>query len=316
MPRKSTVWTVADMPDLGGKLIVVTGANSGIGLEETKEFSRRGAQVIMACRNREKAQAALDALEAEVPAARAQVMPLDLSSLASIHEFARAFKQAYTRLDILVNNAGIMMTPYGTTQDGFELQLGTNHLGHFALTGLLLDALLAAPGSRVVTVSSMVHTQGNMDFDNLMYANGAGYGPTRAYGRSKLANLLFAYELQRRLTAVGAKTISVAAYPGLAATNLSTHLSERNWYMRLSVSILPFLAQSSAMGALPVLRAAVDPAVQGGDYYGPGGFAGMRGYPVRVKSSAASHNQADAKRLWRVSEELTGVRYLDELPAG
>jgi NAD(P)-dependent dehydrogenase (short-subunit alcohol dehydrogenase family) len=310
-------WTAVDIPDLTGRLIIVTGANSGIGFEAARELTRHGAHVVLACRNRDKAQAALDEIRAEIPDAAVEIMLLDLASLASVRQFAEAFRAEHSRLDVLVNNAGIMMVPYGTTEDSFERQLGTNHLGHFALTGLLVDLLLETPGSRVVNVSSTGHHFGRIDFGNLMYRNGQGYSPARAYGRSKLANLLFTYELQRRYAAVGSDAIAVAAHPGGAHTNLGRYLEDR-WYFGLFKRLEPLVAQSAAMGALPILRAATDPEVQGGQYYGPSGFLQLRGLPVVVGSSRASHDEAVARRLWTVSEQLTGVRYtqLDEASAG
>ncbi|MAT98591.1 MAG: short-chain dehydrogenase [Anaerolineaceae bacterium] len=302
------VWTTADMPDLTGKVIIVTGANSGIGFEAAKEFARKGAQTILACRSLEKAEAALDEIIAEIPNAPAEIMQLDLASLDSVRAFAAVFKAKYDRLDVLVNNAGIMMVPYGTTKDGFERQFGTNHLGHFALTGLLLDLILHTPGARVVNVSSNGHRMGVMDFDDLMYKDGEGYSATGAYGRSKLANLLFTYELQRRFDKLGIDALATAAHPGGTQTNLARHLEER-WYVKLLGPLVMSLMQSADMGALPTIRAAVDPRATGGEYYGPGGFMEQRGYPVLVESSEASHNEADARRLWQISEQLTGVRY-------
>jgi NAD(P)-dependent dehydrogenase (short-subunit alcohol dehydrogenase family) len=309
-------WTTSDVPDLRGKVIVVTGANSGLGFEAAKEFARNGAQTILACRNADKAQAAVDRIQAEIPDAPVEIMQLDLANLASVRQFADAFKAKYRRLDVLLNNAGIMMVPYSTTKDGFERQLGTNHLGHFALTGLLIDLLLETPGSRVVNLSSMAHYAGNLDFGDLMYEGGKGYSPTAAYGRSKLANLLFTYELQRRYEAVGADAIAVAAHPGTAHTNLSRYLEDR-WYYKLFGLLEPLVSQSAAMGALPAIRAATDPNVRGGQYYGPDGFRELRGYPVVVQSNRASHDEQDARQLWRVSEQLTGVGFgqLDEVSA-
>jgi NAD(P)-dependent dehydrogenase (short-subunit alcohol dehydrogenase family) len=301
-------WTTNNIPDLTGKVIIVTGANSGIGYEAAKEFARKGAQTILACRNVDKAESALAQLRAEIPNGPAEVMQLDLASLKSVHKFAHEFKAKYDRLDVLLNNAGIMWGPYGTTEDGFERQFGTNHLGHFALTGLLIDLLLKTPGSRVVTVSSTGHRSGIMDFENLMFDGGQGYAPHDAYGRSKLANLLFTYELQRRFEASGSSAIAVAAHPGASNTNLANHL--RDWYWRLLYPVLRLMNQSAAMGALPSLRAAVDSKVTGGQYFGPGGaFMEMRGYPVVVQSNGASHDEAVARQLWEVSEELTGVHY-------
>lgn len=312
------IWTAADMPDLTGRVIIVTGANSGIGYEAAKEFARKGAQTILACRNMDKAQTALDQIRAEIPSAPAEIIQLDLASLASVHQFVAVFKAKYDRLDVLVNNAGIMWAPYGLTEDGFEKHFGTNHLGHFALTGLLLDLLLKTPGSRVVTVSSTGHRTGIVDFDNLMFENGQGYGRQWAYGRSKLANLLFTYELQRRFEEIGADAIATAAHPGGTNTNLTRYLDDR-WYMKAVQPLVERFAQSAAMGALPTIRAAIDPQAKGGNYYGPGSFMEQRGYPVLVQSSKASHNVADARKLWEVSEELTGVHYdfrLDKASVG
>ena len=305
----SNQWTQNDIPDLSGKVIIVTGANSGIGYEAAKEFARKGAQTILACRSMDKAKTALDQIIAEIPAAKAAIMQLDLANQESIHQFADAFKTKYDRLDVLTNNAGIMWPPYSKTEDGFESQFGTNHLGHFALTGLLIDHLLNTPRARVVNVSSVGHRSGVMDFDNLMFEGGKDYSRHGAYARSKLANLLFTYELQRKFEAINADAIAVAAHPGGSSTNLSRHVEEC-WYFRALRPLFELMAQSAAMGALPTLRAAVDPAVTGGQYYGPGGFMESRGYPVIVQSNGVSHNKTDAHRLWEVSEELTGIYYL------
>ncbi len=302
-------WTTEDMPDLTGKVAIVTGANSGIGYDTAVAFAEKGATVIMACRNLEKGQAALDQLKAEVPGADVELMQLDLASLDSVRAFAEAFEAQYDRLDLLINNAGIMMVPYGVTEDSFERQFGTNHLGHFALTGLLMDTLLATPGARVVNVSSAGHRMGSMDFDDLMFEDGKGYSGRNAYGRSKLANLLFTYELQRRFEAAGADAEALAAHPGGSNTNLGNHLVE-GWYIKpFAPLLMRVVTQSSAMGALPTIRAALDPDAQGGQYYGPGGFMEQRGYPVVVQSNDASHNTADAQSLWQVSKELTGVDF-------
>jgi NAD(P)-dependent dehydrogenase (short-subunit alcohol dehydrogenase family) len=301
-------WDTANMPDLTGKVVIVTGGNSGIGFEAAKEFARKGATTILACRSMNKAGAALAELKAELPDADAEIMQLDLASLDSVRQFAEAFKAKYSQLDILVNNAGIMMVPYGTTEDGFERQLGTNHLGHFALTGLLFDLLLNTPGARVVNVSSAAHQRGDMDFDNLMYEQGEGYSPMGAYGRSKLANLLFTNELQRRFAAMGADAMATAAHPGISQTNLMGHMEDR-WYFKFVMLLSPLMLQSAAMGALPTIRAAVDPAAKGGEYFGPDGPGERGGYPIVVASSDAAHNEADARQLWQLSEELTGVQF-------
>lgn len=302
-------WTTIDMPDLTGKVIVVTGGNSGIGYEAAKAFARKGATTVLACRSMDKATAALFALKQETPDALAEIMELDLASLASVRRFAEAFQANYERLDVLVNNAGIMMVPYGRTEDGFERQFGTNHLGHFALTGLLLDTIKKTPEARVVNISSGGHRMGNIELSNLMYEGGKGYSPLGAYGRSKLANLLFTYELQRRFDAAGINALAVAAHPGTSNTNLASHMSEQG-PLRLIMPLFARTMQSAAMGALPTIRAAVDGGVQGGDYFGPNGFLEQSGYPVKVKSSKASHDVEDAQMLWSVSEALTDVPYL------
>jgi NAD(P)-dependent dehydrogenase (short-subunit alcohol dehydrogenase family) len=301
-------WSTADMPDLTGKVIIVTGANSGIGYEAAKAFARKRAQVVLACRNQEKADAALRQIKSEVPNAQAEIMLLDLASLESIRTFADTFKAKYDQLDVLVNNAGIMMVPYGQTEDGFERQFGTNHLGHFALTGLLIDELLATPGARVVNVSSTGHRAGKMDFDNPMFGNGKGYSPMRSYGRSKLANLLFTNELQRRFDAIGADAMATAAHPGGSDTNLGNHLQDGKAY-KVVGPLMNRMMQSAAMGALPTIRAAVDPNAKGGDYFGPDGVGELTGFPVKVRSSKASHNSADMQRLWQLSKGYTGVDF-------
>jgi NAD(P)-dependent dehydrogenase (short-subunit alcohol dehydrogenase family) len=301
-------WTTDDIPDLTGKIIIVTGANSGIGYAAAKEFSRKGAETILACRNMQAAQIALDHIQAEIPHASVDALPLDLANLASVRDFVSMFAKSYDRLDVLVNNAGIMMGAYGKTVDGFERQFGTNHLGHFALTGLLIDILLQTPASRVVTVSSVGHRFGRMDFDNLLYAEGKGYTPARAYGRSKLANLLFTYELQRWFDAMDVDAMAVACHPGVSHTNLTNHMAGQ-WFLKLTEPLQARWLPSAAMGALPTLRAATDPEVNGGEYYGPDGFIEQRGYPVVVESSPASHNLEDARQLWEISEQLTDVSF-------
>ncbi len=300
-------WTADDIPDLTGKVAVVTGASSGIGLEAAKELARKGAETVLACRSEERGQHALDAIRADVPDAKAVLLLLDLASLASVERFAREFGERYSRLDVLANNAGIMGGPFAKTEDGFERQVGTNHLGHFALTGRLLDSLLATPGARVVNVSSLGHRRGEVDFDNLLYERG-GYGGWTAYFRTKLLNLLFTYELQRRFEGAGAGAHSLAAHPGFSGTNLGEAMGNR-WRMGWFIKLGFMLMQGADRGALPTLRAATDPAARGGEYYGPGGFMEERGHPVLVASSEAAHSEADARRLWEMSEELTGVGY-------
>jgi NAD(P)-dependent dehydrogenase (short-subunit alcohol dehydrogenase family) len=311
---ENSKWTTGDMPDLSGKIIIVTGGNSGLGFESVKAFAMKGAGVVLASRSEDRGERARMEILKEFPGVKITVMQLDLADLEAVRRFAAEFKNGHKKLDVLLNNAGIMMTPYFKTTDGFEGQFGTNHLGHFALTGLLMDILLKTPGSRIVNVSSGAHKRGNMNFENLQFENGRNYSPTKAYGRSKLANLLFTYELQRRLEAAGKDTIAVAAHPGFALTNLMRHL-EKRWLVRLLFPMFRWMAQDQATGALPQIRASVDPRVKGGEYYGPGGKREMKGYPVLVQSSQASHSLRDAAELWEVSEKLTGVHMPFRQPA-
>jgi NAD(P)-dependent dehydrogenase (short-subunit alcohol dehydrogenase family) len=300
--RSSATWGAADIPDQHGRVAVITGANSGIGLEAARSLAARGAHVVLACRDEDKSRAAAARISAEVPGAEADTVGLDLSSLESVRDAAEEIRSRYPRLDLLVNNAGVMMPPHGRTADGFELQFGTNHLGHFALTGLVLPSLLAVPGSRVVTVSSNGHKVGRIRFADLQWEH--GYRRMGAYAQSKLANLLFTYELQRRLAAAGDETIAVAAHPGTSDTALVRHMPA---FAQVGSRLVP--NQSAAMGALPTLRAATDPAVAGGDYYGPAGFGEFAGPPRLVRSSSRSRDETAARRLWAVSEELTGVTF-------
>jgi NAD(P)-dependent dehydrogenase (short-subunit alcohol dehydrogenase family) len=294
-------WTVKDMPEQSGKVAIVTGANSGIGYEEARALAAKGAQVVMACRNQEKGAAAFQQICEEHPDAMVDLMQLDLADLTSVRQFADRFTSRYDRLGILINNAGVMAVPeLRRTADGFEMQFGTNHLGHFALTGLLLDTLMRTPNARVVTVSSNAHRMGRMKFDNLNAER--SYSRWLAYGESKVANLLFTYELQRRLEAAGADVIAVAAHPGWTATNLQGNA-------RLIRFFNPLFGMQPEQGALPTLYAATAPDVKGGSYYGPDGRNERRGYPTRLESNRLSHDQAVAKRLWEVSENLTGIVY-------
>ncbi|MCD8366660.1 MAG: SDR family NAD(P)-dependent oxidoreductase [Clostridiales bacterium] len=300
-------WNLADIPGLSGKVMIVTGANSGLGFETTKELSRKGAKVVMACRNPQKAAAARQKIQDEYPDADLDTMLLDLASQKSVAEFADNFMQNYHRLDVLVNNAGIMAAPYSETVDGFENHFATNYLGHFALTGRLLELLEATPGARVVSVSSLAYFFGNkIDFDNLYYENGKGYGRWRAYGRSKMEMLLFAYEMQRRLTRTGRSTLSLAAHPGLAQTNIMPAQANSAFTKKLLTQAASFL-KPTIYGAMPLIRAATDKEVTGGEYFGPS----KDRMPDVVKSNKASHNLDTAKKLWEASEELTGLHYLD-----
>jgi NAD(P)-dependent dehydrogenase (short-subunit alcohol dehydrogenase family) len=303
-------WTAENIPDLAGKTVLITGANSGLGLESAKALAGHGAHVIMACRNPQKAESSALDIRASYPKARLELVPLDLSNLSSVRALARDVREKHARLDVLLNNAGIMAVPYAKTADGFELQFGTNHLGHFALTGLLFDLLAKTPGARVVNVSSQAHTMGKMRFDDLSWET--GYKKWSAYGMSKLANLLFTYELARRSQAKGVNVLSVAAHPGYAATNLQYAGAELQ-HKKLLSKILhwgnPLLGQPPEMGALPQLYAAIATDVQSGDYIGPDSFGGWRGYPEKVRSNRRSHDEADMQRLWEASEQLTGVKF-------
>lgn len=298
-------WTTANIPELSGKVIIVTGGNIGLGYESVKAFYEKGAEVILACRSKEKGEAAKAEIEKAGAKGKIVVMQLDLADLAGVKAFVEAFKAKYSQLDVLLNNAGIMTTPYFLTKDGFEGQMGTNHLGHFALTGELMDLITKTPSSRVVNVSSSAHKAGKMDFDNLLFENGEGYGKMKAYGRSKISNLLFTYELQRRFEAGNIDSEALAAHPGGSQTNLDQHVNKK-WWFKVLRPLFYAMTQSAAMGALPQIRASVDPDAKGGEYYGPD--KGMTGYPEVVKSNKASHSKEDQRKLWDVSEKLTGVK--------
>jgi NAD(P)-dependent dehydrogenase (short-subunit alcohol dehydrogenase family) len=307
----STKWTSDQIPDQSGRTAVVTGANSGLGLETARRLTQAGAQVVLACRETDKGAAVLREIEAELPNASGEVAALDLANLASVRAFGERFRADHDGLDLLINNAGIMAPPRRETADGFEAQLGTNHLGHFALTALLFPAMEQREGARVVTISSGAHRMGRIEFDDLQSAR--RYKRWRAYGQSKLANLLFAFELDRRLRAAGSSVSSLAAHPGYAATNLQSSAPPR--FDRLVMAVTNrLLAQSAEMGALPVLYAATQPGLEGGTFIGPDGIAEQRGYPEPVTASRAARDENVARRLWTVSEELTGVSF--ELPVG
>jgi len=300
-------WTEKDVPDESGRVAIVTGSNTGLGYDTARVLAARGARVVMAVRDTAKGDAAAARIRELSKGAEVTVHELDLGSLASVRAAAAELAAAHPRIDLLINNAGVMYPPKQNTADGFELQFGTNHLGHFALTGLLLKNLLGVDGSRVVAVASIAHNiRAKIDFADLQWET-RRYDRVASYGQSKLANLMFAYDLQRRLSAANAKTISVAAHPGVAATELVRHvpgasLPGVSW---LSGRLL----NTSELGALPTLRAATDPAVRGGQYWGPDGFRELRGYPKLVDASTQSHDTAIQERLWTVSEELTGVTY-------
>jgi NAD(P)-dependent dehydrogenase (short-subunit alcohol dehydrogenase family) len=297
-------WDVQDIPDQTGRTAIVTGANSGLGLVTARELARAGASVVMACRNMEKSHAAIEELRAAVPEAQVQLDELDLASLASVRGFAERFRATHDGLDLLINNAGVMAPPRRRTADGFELQFGTNHLGHFALTNALLEQMEGTDDARVVTLSSTAHKMGRINFDNL---NGdRHYFRWNAYGQSKLANLLFMLELDRRLRGSGSTVKSLAAHPGYAATNLQSAAAPMvdRLVMKVSTAVI---AQNDEMGALPTLYAATQPGLEGGTYVGPGGFQEQRGHPKIVQPSGRARDPETARRLWEVSERMTAV---------
>jgi NAD(P)-dependent dehydrogenase (short-subunit alcohol dehydrogenase family) len=300
MARK---WTAADIPDQHGRVVVVTGANSGLGLIDARELARAGAHVIMACRNTEKGETAAERIRQTHPDADVTVAPLDLADLSSVRSFAA---EAPDRIDLLINNAGVMAPPRRLTKDGFESQFGTNHLGHFALTGRLLHKLLSAPEPRVVTESSGAHRLGWMHFDDLQGER--RYVRWLAYGQSKLANLMFAFELQRRASEADTALKSLAAHPGYARTNLQFAAPPPHERAVMAVTNRLF-AQSGEMGALPTLYAATVPELPGGSFIGPDGFMEQRGYPHIVTAAGRAYDEQAWRRLWEVSEELTGVHY-------
>jgi NAD(P)-dependent dehydrogenase (short-subunit alcohol dehydrogenase family) len=302
----SEKWTADRIPDQSGRTAIVTGANSGLGLVTARELARAGARVVLACRTTQKGEAALRDCRPAAPEAELEPEQLDLASLDSVREFAERFRSGHDGLDLLINNAGVMATPRRSTADGFELQFGTNHLGHFALTGLLIGEMEGREDARVVTLSSGAHRIGRIAFDNL--GGDRRYFRWRAYGQSKLANLLFALELDRRLRAAGSTVKSLAAHPGYAATNLqfAGPPAVDAAVMKLGNALI---AQNDEMGALPALYAATEPGLEGGTFCGPDGFLEQRGHPKPVAPNSAARDRDVARRLWEVSEEMTGVRF-------
>jgi NAD(P)-dependent dehydrogenase (short-subunit alcohol dehydrogenase family) len=301
---KNDNWNAENIPDQKGKVVIVTGSSSGIGYEAARVLANKNAEVIIAVRNLDKGNAAAERIDEQNKNADIRVMHLDLADLASIKSFTEEFKSKYSRLDRMINNAGVMIPPYSKTANGFELQFGTNHLGHFALTGQLLNVLAKTAGSRIVNVSSSAHRWGNINFDDLSWEK-RRYRAWNAYGDSKIANLYFTSELDRRLKKDGLNIIVTACHPGWTATELQRHTD----YFGIAGILNSLFAQDISMGALPTLRAAFDNDSKGGEFYGPGGFLGMWGYPVEAESNNLSKDAAIAERLWKVSEDSTGVRF-------
>jgi len=297
---KQQKWDSENISDQKGKVIIVTGSSTGLGYETAKVLADKNATVIVAVRNEAKGNAAVEKIKMENPSADIQVMLLDLADLGSVQTFAENFKRKFNKLDLLINNAGVMNPPYTKTKDGFELQFGTNHLGHFALTGLLIDLIKKTPSSRIVNVSSTAHKIGKLNFEDLNWET-RPYKKMRSYGDSKLANLYFSKELQRRLNEESSGVIVASAHPGASSTPLTRH--------SLFFRILSLIVQNSEMGALPTLYAAVGPDIQGNDYIGPGGFQETRGYPKKVEPAEHAKDDDVAAKLWDVSEKMTGVCY-------
>jgi NAD(P)-dependent dehydrogenase (short-subunit alcohol dehydrogenase family) len=302
-----SAFKLEQIPSQKGRIAIVTGANTGLGFETAKALAQKEAKVILACRNLQKAEAAKAEIIKAIPQADLDIIQIDLSKLASVRQFAKEFLAKYNQLDLLINNAGVMMPPYSKTEDGFELQMGANHFGHFLLTGLLLDTILETPYSRIVSLSSIAHKRGEINFDDLQWEK--NYKKMPAYAQSKLANLMFAFELNRRLqNKEGHHTIAVAAHPGVSNTELARHFPKLLvWIM---MPLFSFMIHAPEKGALPTLMAALDPSVKGGEYFGPQGNREMKGEPGRAESTTLANNEEIARRLWEVSEELTGINYL------
>lgn len=294
-------WSTADIPDQSGRVAIITGASSGIGLEAARALAGRGAQIVLAVRDAGKGEQAMRSIRKDYPQAQLQVIPLELADQQSIQRFADSFARDYARLDVLINNAGVMMCPFSTTRDGFEIQFGTNHLGHYTLTAKLLPLLQATAGSRVVVVSSLAHRGGQLNFDDLNWQQ-RDYVTGQAYCDSKAANVLFALGLAERLRAGGNQPLVTLAHPGWTQTDLQRH----SWKYRF---LGRFLAQRTSAGALPTLRAAIDDQAQPGDFFGPRDRKETQGPPVRVEISQALTRKELIDQLWAASEVMTGVRY-------
>jgi len=297
-------WDIDQVPSQRGKIAIVTGANNGLGYETALGLAKKDVEVILACRNLQKAEEAKSKIVNEYPKAQIKCMEIDVSSLREVREFANQFQRQYTKLDLLINNAGIMMSPYKVTEDGFENQLATNYIGHFALTGLLLPLLTGTPSSRIVTLSSLSYKWAEIQFDDLHAKK--GYSRRKAYGQSKRACLMFAFELQRRLSRAGYDTLSVAAHPGLSKTNLD------QYFPSLIRPLGSLFLQSAKKGVLPILYASLEKDIKGGEFIGPDGFQQMRGYPIKVEADEYAKDKEVAERLWKASEEMTNAFHLRE----
>lgn len=294
-------WNTNNIADQSGKVVVITGATSGLGKEAARVFAEKGASVIMAVRNTQKGELVVAEFKKAMPNAKIEVRKLDLGSLDSVKSFSKEIINSHKQLDILINNAGVMTCPFSKTEDGFEIQMGTNHLGHFALTGLLMPLLKSTKGSRIVATSSIAHRQGNIDFDDINWEK-RKYSTTKAYGDSKIANLYFVYELARKLKDDPNAPVVTAAHPGWTSTELQRH--------SLMFRILnPLFSQNVENGVLPTLRAATDENAKPGVFFGPSGFQELKGAPIVVKSNEISYNQVNAKRLWDLSEKMTGIQF-------
>jgi NAD(P)-dependent dehydrogenase (short-subunit alcohol dehydrogenase family) len=298
--NRNQKWTAKLAHSQEGKIALVTGANSGLGFYTCCDLTALGAEVIMAVRDLSRGSSALETIKEKYPSAKLHLLQLDLASLKSIRDFVEIFKNKFSKFNLLINNAGVMMCPFQKTEDNFEMQFGTNHLGHFALTALLFDRLINEIGSRIVTVSSYIHHFGKIDFNNLNAEK--KYRKTGAYSMSKLANLLFANELDRRLKRKLSKIISVSAHPGYSATNLQQHVGLFKFFN-------PYIAQDAEMGSLPTQYAALSENIYGGDFIGPDGFMELKGYPKKVKSSKSSYNEKLSKKLWEISEILIKIKF-------
>jgi NAD(P)-dependent dehydrogenase (short-subunit alcohol dehydrogenase family) len=304
-------WTASDIPDLTGKIAMVTGANSGLGFHTCLELARKGAHVVLVARNKEKGNAAMEKIRSEIPSADLQFMKIDLANLELVKHFAYAFKEEYEKLDIMVNNAGVMAIPLLRTVQGFEMQFGTNHLGHFALTALMFDFIENTPGSRIVNVSSLMHKFGKFNFEDLNWEK--SYSKWAAYSQSKLSNLLFTLELDKRLRALGKQTKVMASHPGYASTNLQTRGGEMEGSKaNVAVNNLmnKIIAQPAWQGALPSLYAATSNKAESGKFYGPSGFGAVRGYPKEEMVNPKFKDPEIMKRLWEESEKLTGIKFI------